>query len=190
MSLPKPDRHELFAQGLAKGLTQHAAYAEAGYKPNRGGASRLASNVNIINRVAELTARRVDKVVLSKQYVLEATIENAEKAIGRRPVKITRRVKRDDEGVNETHEVFVYEPAAANQALRMLGSEVGMYTERKELKITNEYKDWTDEQLAKKLIEIGQQVLLGGPVIEHDGIDLIGGSPSVSPEPRRRSRNL
>jgi hypothetical protein len=100
-------------------------------------------------------------------------------------------VRRGDETHNETSEVYVYEAAAANQALRMLGGEVGLYTERKDVRIVNEYANLTDEQLAQKLVEIGQQVLLGsleGPVIEDDGIDLISGSPSVSPEPRRRSR--
>jgi hypothetical protein len=72
----------------------------------------------------------------------------------------------------------------------MAGTEMGMFTERKDVRIANEYSNLSDKELAEKLVEIGQQVLLGVPVIEHDGIDLIGGSPSVSPEPRRRSRNL
>ena len=196
MSLLKPDKYELYAQARASGMTQADAYAEAGYKAKstnactRAAASRLDANVNIIKRVAELKQRGAARIVLTKQFVLEATIENAEKALGRRPVKVTRRVRRGDETHNETSEVYVYEAAAANQALRMLGSEVGIYTEREDIRIVNEYANLTDEQLAQKLVEIGQQVLLGGPVIEHDGIDLIGGSPSVSPKPRRRSRNL
>jgi hypothetical protein len=84
--------------------------------------------------------------------------------------------------------VYVYEGAAANAAIRLAGAEMSMFTERRDVIVKNEYAHLTDEQLALKLVEIGQQVLLGGPVIEHD--DLIGGSPSVSPEPRRRSRNL
>src|SRR5438045_6896667 len=106
MSLLKPDRHELFAQGLAKGLTQNAAYAEAGYKPNRGGASRLASNVNIINRVNELKQRGAIKITLSKQFVLEAAIDNLEKARGLRPVKVGP--------ADEAKSVYVYEGAVAN----------------------------------------------------------------------------
>jgi phage terminase small subunit len=49
-------RHELFCQGLVKGLTQEAAYVSAGYRANRGGASRLATNVNILRRVGALKA--------------------------------------------------------------------------------------------------------------------------------------
>jgi hypothetical protein len=34
-------KHELFAQGLAKGLSADAAYQAAGYKRDRGNAARL-----------------------------------------------------------------------------------------------------------------------------------------------------
>ena len=47
-------KHELFAQGLAKGETAIAAYEAAGYQPDRGAASRLSANVNIAARVVEL----------------------------------------------------------------------------------------------------------------------------------------
>ena len=47
-------KHERFAQGLAKGLSQTEAYAEAGYTGDRTAASRLSTNVNVIARVAEL----------------------------------------------------------------------------------------------------------------------------------------
>jgi hypothetical protein len=35
------NKHELFAQGLAKGLSADAAYQAAGYKRDRGNAARL-----------------------------------------------------------------------------------------------------------------------------------------------------
>lgn len=49
-------RHEAFAQSLAMGLTADAAYAEAGYRPNRGNAVRLKANESVQRRVAELVA--------------------------------------------------------------------------------------------------------------------------------------
>ena len=55
-------RHEAVAQGLAKGLSADKAYAQAGYKPDRGNASRLTSKDSVIARVKELqevTAQRV-----------------------------------------------------------------------------------------------------------------------------------
>jgi len=54
MGVLKNQRHEAFAQGLAKGLTADQAYQEAGYKPQRQNASRLMTNDDIQARVAEL----------------------------------------------------------------------------------------------------------------------------------------
>lgn len=61
-------RHERFAQELAKGKSQSEAYAEAGYKESRSAAARLASDVNICARLAEIQERaalRVEVTVAS-----------------------------------------------------------------------------------------------------------------------------
>lgn len=50
-------RHERFAQELAKGKSQIEAYANAGYRPNPSAASRLADDVKVCERVAELQER-------------------------------------------------------------------------------------------------------------------------------------
>lgn len=50
-------RHELFAQGLAKGLPASTAYADAGFKPHDGNASRLSRNEKVQARVTELKER-------------------------------------------------------------------------------------------------------------------------------------
>lgn len=59
------DKWELFAQGLAKGLTAEEAYSEAGYKPNRHNASRLKTNENVLRRVAELKDRSAKRVAVT-----------------------------------------------------------------------------------------------------------------------------
>src|SRR5271165_4810963 len=51
-------RHELFAQKLARGLTQRAAYKEAGFKGNGACASRLAGKAHVKARLAALLARK------------------------------------------------------------------------------------------------------------------------------------
>lgn len=58
-------RHELFAQDWATGMSQEAAYKAAGYKPDRGAASRLSANVSIKGRVRELQSRAAADVVVS-----------------------------------------------------------------------------------------------------------------------------
>jgi phage terminase small subunit len=61
MPVLKNARHEKFAQALAKGKTADEAYVDAGYKPDRGHASRLAANGNIQARLEEIKSRVADK---------------------------------------------------------------------------------------------------------------------------------
>jgi phage terminase small subunit len=62
MGILENQRHELFAQGIASGLTADEAYVAAGFKRNRGNASRLNSDESISARVAELKAEIASKV--------------------------------------------------------------------------------------------------------------------------------
>ena len=165
----KSQRRELFAQALARGNTTDDAYAEAGFSPNRGNAARLKANEDILARVLELQAEAEKRFYLSKQYVIDALIENIQKALGRKPVRIGTGDKVED--------VYTYEPAAANAAIRMAGIEMAMFTERKDIRVANEYSKLSDEELARRLVEVGQQMLTG-PAIEHDGIE---SDPGVSP---------
>lgn len=50
----KNPRHEAFAQALAAGETADAAYVTAGFKANRGNATRLKANESVKKRVEEL----------------------------------------------------------------------------------------------------------------------------------------
>lgn len=64
-------RHERFAQNLAKGMTADEAYAEAGFRENRGNAARLKANESVAARVEELLAAAADKAAITKARVLE-----------------------------------------------------------------------------------------------------------------------
>jgi phage terminase small subunit len=101
-------RHERFAQALAAGKTADQAYQQAGYKPSRPHASRLATDGNVKARVAELQSRVVEGVVLTRQWVIEKLIANARKADERQ------------------------EGAVVNRALELLGKEIGMFVDRVE----------------------------------------------------------
>lgn len=75
-------KHELFAQGLAKGLSASEAYEAAGYKPSRSAASRLSTNVNVVARAAEIQVRVSEKAewsaadrLKSLKRILDATEE-------------------------------------------------------------------------------------------------------------------
>lgn len=64
-------KHELFAQGLAEGKTADEAYIAAGYTENRGNASRLKANENIMKRVDEILGASAERVEITKARVLE-----------------------------------------------------------------------------------------------------------------------
>ena len=56
-------RHERFAQNRAQGMSAGEAYTEAGYRPSRAHASRLAANGNILKRIAWLQGSTADQII-------------------------------------------------------------------------------------------------------------------------------
>lgn len=134
-------RHERFAQGLAQGKTATLAYSEAGYVDNRFNASALKTKQHIIARVMELQGNRVERLIITRQYVIDALLENAEKALGRKPVKIGAEAK----------EVYVYRGDVANAAIRLAGLEVGMFVDRKEVTHLGDFDKYSDSQIVEML---------------------------------------
>jgi phage terminase small subunit len=121
MPILRNARHERFAQGLAEGKCADEAYQAAGYKPDRGHASRLATNGSIVARVAEIQAIAVEKVGLTKEWVIERLIENANRAM--QGVQV---LDKDGKPTGE----WKYDGAVANRALELLGKEQGMFVDR------------------------------------------------------------
>lgn len=73
-------RHERFAQALAKGLSQSEAYEEAGYKPSRSAAARLAADVNICERVSAIQNRAAERTEITVASITERLLAIATKA--------------------------------------------------------------------------------------------------------------
>lgn len=117
-------RHERFAQELAKGKSASEAYIEAGYEESRSAASRLSANVNVQQRVAELKERAAANVVVTREWVLEQLVDNAAKAKAA-----------GDFG-------------PSNQALNLVGKEIGMFVDRSES--VNINHDVTDTPLTEE----------------------------------------
>jgi hypothetical protein len=135
--------HELFAEFLFQGIGQEQAYVKAGYKPSPSAASRLFRNVKIQERLKELKDRSASNIVLGKSYVLEAMIENIEKGLGRRPVKIGPK--------GETRDVYVYRGDVANRAIQLAGIECNMFIEKREHTHKTPYDNMTLEQLVAEV---------------------------------------
>lgn len=134
-------RHERFAQEVANGQSGTQAYLTAGYPTNAKAAgvsaSRLLENPKVKDRIAEILTEResirqrevteaVKAASLSKQWVLERLMENADRALQRQPVL-------DDEGAPIGE--YTYNGSVANRALELLGKEVGMFIDRKDVSI-------------------------------------------------------
>lgn len=78
----KNARHEKFAQELAKGATADAAFVSAGFKANRGNATRLKANESISARVAELKERAAERTIVTVEGITQRLLKIAEKGEG------------------------------------------------------------------------------------------------------------
>ena len=127
----KNPKHEHFVHMLAKGEKAETAYIIAGFSKNGAiqGASRLLKNVEILARLAQLKVAVIEKVAeklaIDKYWVMEQLIEIV--AMGKSTELIL-----DKDGGN-TGEVK-QNLAAANKALELIGKELAMFVDRKEIK--------------------------------------------------------
>lgn len=144
-------KHERFAQELAKGKTQVEAYEAAGYRDGRRNAHRLGKDEGILGRVAELldkreaihaqaTASAIKQTGLTKEWVIETLKENVARAMQATPVRLDE----DGEAVNGE---YTYQGSVANRALELLGKELGMFVDRKEVGRPGEFESMNADQL-------------------------------------------
>lgn len=149
-------RHEMFAQGLAAGKTLEAAHKAAGFKPDRGNASRLQRRDIIVQRVAEIRgakeaivakaeAKLVDNLVATRQWVIEQLTENCRRAMQAEPIR--------DSAGNPTGQ-YRYNGAVANRALELLGKELGMFIDRKEIREVDEFENMDTDTLRATVAEM------------------------------------
>jgi len=145
-------RHERAAQARARGKTQPKAYEEAGYKPHKQNASRLMTNDDFGRRVAEIQREEHERLFLERKSLINAVLRNAETAMGMRPATIGK------EG--EERKVYIYRGDVANNAIKLAGLECGMFTERKEVSIHNDFDKYSDLELVQLLAQEAQMLLL------------------------------
>lgn len=78
----KNARHERFAQELAKGKSQVDAYEAAGYKPDRGAATRVSAIVSVQARVEELKEKAAERCVVTVEGITQRLLNIAKKGEG------------------------------------------------------------------------------------------------------------
>lgn len=148
-------RHELFAQGIAKGQSQIDACKAAGYEPHDSAATRLSDDPAVAARVEELIhdAARVagiDAVRTIKELgrIGFSDLRNAFDSAGRlktpedwtddfaasvASVKVvTRNVGKTAEGLPEVEYVTEIKQWDKNSALEKLAKHLGILVDRKE----------------------------------------------------------
>ena len=165
MGALKKKRHEDFARGLADGLNQREAYERAGYsgKASASAASHLVNrNPCILARADELrqiyaeaeknaAPLRAGKPELTRQWVIEQLRTIAERCLQAQPVT--------DRTGALTGE-YKFDAANARGALQLLGQDLGMFVERKEVGspgafATVEERRAAENRLKLKMVRLG-----------------------------------
>jgi len=153
-------REEIFCQHVANGMSQSEAYAAVGFKPDAGNCSRFTRKDRIQQRIAELQQQNFKKAQavlikqasITRQYLIDALMENLDIALGRRPVK---------QGPAAIPvEQYVYRGETANTAIKMAGSECGLFQDKTEVTHHMNFDDLSDEQLLLRLRDETEALLL------------------------------
>ena len=71
-------KHERFAQAVAKGLSASAAYVEAGYPKNDGNASRLKGSDKVKARIEELQTVAAEKAGITIEWIVDGLYKIAD----------------------------------------------------------------------------------------------------------------
>lgn len=130
--LPNP-KHERFAQELARGKSQIEAYQAAGYKPHKSAASRLAEDVNVCERLAQLTGRAAERAVVTAVSLIAEAEEARQLAMS------------------------IDQPSAAVAAIQAKGKLAGVWVEKRE-NLNKNADRLTDNELAEYLTANGSAV--------------------------------
>jgi hypothetical protein len=132
---------EKFCRLIFDGATNDDAYVGAGYKANHGNAGRLRITPAIRSRIeylkkaaaeaaCESSAEAIKAAGLTREWVLERLMQNAEEALGRKLTKMRVRLKKDLKNGKPNiveMEVTSIDRSAGNKALELLGKEMALF---------------------------------------------------------------
>ena len=127
-------RQRRFIEEYMVDLNGTQAAIRAGYAPGgaRQYASRLLAQGPVQAALAQAMSERQKRTELTADEVIGDLRELRDICMGRKPVKIMTIVKNAREGTAEPVEVegMMFEPAAANRALEMLGRHMRLFADR------------------------------------------------------------
>jgi phage terminase small subunit len=128
------DKQRRFVDEYLIDLNAGQAAIRAGYAPSsaRQHACRLLAREEVKRMVSEAMKRQQARTELTADEVIGDLRELRDICMGRKPLKVMTIVKNAREGTAEPVEVegAMFEPAAANKALEMLGKHLQLFTEK------------------------------------------------------------
>lgn len=131
------DRQKRFVDEYLVDLDERQAAIRAGYAPSGAGftACRLMEREDVRAAIGEAMRRRNGRTGLTADEVIGDLRELRDICMGRKSVKVMTIVKNAREGTAEPVEVegMMFEPAAANRALEMLGRHLQIFTDRMDM---------------------------------------------------------
>ena len=128
------DKQKRFVDEYLIDLNAGQAAIRAGYAPSgaRQHACRLLAREDVKRMVSEAMKRQQARTELTADEVIGDLRELRDICMGRKPLKVMTIVKNAREGTAEPVEVegAMFEPAAANKALEMLGKHLQLFTDK------------------------------------------------------------
>lgn len=128
------DRQKRFIDEYLIDLNAGQAAIRAGFAPSgaRQHACRLLAREDVKQLVEEKMEQRQKRTELSQDEVIEDLRELRDICLGRKAIKVMTIVKNSREGTAEPVETegMMFEPAAANRALELLGKHLKMFTDK------------------------------------------------------------
>lgn len=129
-------KDNLFAQYLAGGMDQLEAYHKAGFKGATGNASRKANQPHIIEKVKKLQGKILKSIIIDKKWVLDRLVRNYERA--------------------DAAEDF----GSCNHSLKLIGTELGMFIDRRDVRVYAKFENLSDGDLLKHLETLTERLAI------------------------------
>lgn len=150
-------KHEDFAQFVASGDNASAAYRKAGYNPSDSAigvaAYQLRNRPEVAARIEELQERKIVREVQATQKAIERTALTKEFVINSLILNVRKALQLEHVLDKNGEPTFRYEGSVANRALELLGREMGMFIDRKEVGAPGEFAELDAEGLKQAIAD-------------------------------------
>lgn len=143
MPVLKNPKQEAFCQARSLGRTLDQAYADAGYKPSRAHAARLATIGSIVARLKELQNKTAEIFEITAEAIAKQLDEDR---------AFARKCKQS---------------GAAVQASIAKGRLAGLFIEHASVQVTHSYSSMTEEELRFELAALNAEARSLKPGVQH-----------------------